>query len=191
MPSSPILPLQATLAQAADGDPAALQAVFPQVYATLRDIAAAYMRHERANHTLQATALVGEAYLRLAGDGGLRFNDNGHLVGLAARAMRQVLVDHARGRSADKRGAGVPALTLSAADDVPDDRGEDVSILALDAALSELEAHEQRQAKIVQLRYFAGLSIEQTAQALALSPATVKREWTLARLWLRRSLRDA
>lgn len=146
MPSSPNPLLNATLAQAATGDPAALQTVFPQVYATLRDIAAAYMRHERVNHTLQATALVGEAYLRLAGDSGLRFSDSGHLVGIAARAMRQVLVDHARGRAADKRGGGFPALTLSAADGEADDRGEEVSILALDAALTELESHDLRQA---------------------------------------------
>lgn len=163
---------------------------FQSVYPALNRIAQAYMWRERSEHTLQATALVSETYLRLLKDRTAGWDDEGHLLGLAARSMRQVLVEHARARGADKRGANPVHLTLSAVRDVPGSGTTDEDLLALDEAIAALEHGNLRQATIVQLRYFGGLSIEETAAALKLSPATVKREWTLARLWLLRSLQD-
>ena len=161
---------------------------FQAVYPALNRIAASYMGRERSGHTLQATALVSETYLRLLRDGAAGWHDEGHLLGLAARSMRQVLVEHARARGADKRGANAIHLTLGAASHVPDLVGSDAELLALSDAIDQLEQANARQANIVQLRYFGGLSIEETAAATQLSPATVKRDWTLARLWLLRSL---
>lgn len=169
-------------------DRAVFDRAFEAVYPALNRIAQSYMWRERSEHTLQATALVSETYLRLLRDRASGWNDHEHLLGLAARSMRQVLVEHARARSADKRGANPIHLTLSAANDVPAENWE-TDLLALDEAIEELERGNPRQATIVQLRYFGGLSIEETAAATQLSPATVKREWKLARLWLLRSLR--
>ena len=163
---------------------------FQSVYPALNRIAQSYMWRERSEHTLQATALVSETYLRLLKERTAGWDDEGHLLGLAARSMRQVLVEHARARGADKRGANPVHLTLSAARDVPGSETSDDDLLALDEAIDALERGNLRQATIVQLRYFGGLSIDETAAALKLSPATVKREWTLARLWLLRSLQD-
>lgn len=178
----------ALLTRAGSGDRAALDDAFELVYPALAKIARSYMWRERGEHTLQATALVNETYLKLSGDRELGWTDRRHFLGLAARAMRQVLVDHARAHGAEKRGAGIVKVTLSAAESVVGDDGDDVDFIALDRALNELEKADARQAMVVQLRYFAGLSIEETAAALDISPATVKREWTLARLWLLRSL---
>lgn len=184
-----------TAAQSAPREPggserATFDHAFEAVYPALNKIAQAYMWRERSGHTLQATALVSETYLRLARDRGIAWNDHEHLLGLAARSMRQVLIEHARAHGAIKRGADAIHVTLSAADGVPADHWE-ADLLALDDAIGALERGNPRQATIVQLRYFGGLSIEQTAAALELSPATVKREWTIARLWLLRSLREA
>jgi RNA polymerase sigma-70 factor (ECF subfamily) len=155
------------------------------VYHELRRLAAAYMRRERPGQSLQATALVHEAYLRLAG-AGTPWTDRQHFLGIAARSMRQILVERARARGAQKRWGGMNRVTLT--ETIAAASHEDALLPALDEALSRLEALDPEQAKIVELRYFAGLSIEETATALALSPATVKRRWTMARAWLFREL---
>jgi RNA polymerase sigma factor (TIGR02999 family) len=159
--------------------------VAPAVYHELRRLAAAYMRRERPGHSLQATALVHEAYLRLAG-AGTPWTDRQHFLGIAARSMRQILVERARARSAQKRWGGMNRVTLT--ETIAAASHEDALLPALDEALSRLEAIDPEQARIVELRYFAGLSIEETAAALGLSPATVKRRWTMARAWLFREL---
>jgi RNA polymerase sigma factor (TIGR02999 family) len=162
-----------------------IDALAPQVYDELRRIAAAYMRRERPGQTLQATALVHEAYLRLAG-AGTPWHDKRHFVGIAARSMRQILVERARARGAQKRWAGLDRVTLSDALAVAGD--QETMLPALDEALARLEKLDAEQARIVELRYFAGLSIEEAADALGMSPATLKRRWTLARAWLFREL---
>jgi len=162
-----------------------IDALAPQVYDELRRIAAAYMRRERPGQTLQATALVHEAYLRLAG-AGTPWHDKRHFVGIAARSMRQILVERARARGAQKRWAGLDRVTLSDALAVASD--QETMLPALDEALARLEKLDAEQARIVELRYFAGLSIEEAADALDMSPATLKRRWTLARAWLFREL---
>ncbi len=171
------------------GDRTVFDEAFEAVYPALNRIAQSYMWRERSEHTLQATALVSETYLRLLKEKAGGWQDRGHLLGVAARSMRQILVEHARARSADKRGANPVHLTLSAARDVVGATDWDGDLLALDEAIDALERANPRQATIVQLRYFGGLSIDETATAMALSPATVKREWTVARLWLLRSLK--
>jgi RNA polymerase sigma factor (TIGR02999 family) len=157
----------------------------PLVYDELRRIAAHFMRGERPGRTLQATALVHEAYLRLAA-AGTPWHDKRHFVGIAARAMRQILVERARARGAQKRWAGLDRVTLTDALAVA---APDAAMLpALDEALTRLEAIDPEQARLVELRYFAGLSIEEAAEALSMSPATLKRRWALARAWLFREL---
>jgi len=157
----------------------------PLVYDELRRLAAAYMRRERPGQTLQATALVHEVYLRLAG-AGTPWTDQRHFVGIAARSMRQILVERARARGAQKRWGGIDRVSLSDALAVAAD--PEGMLPALDEALSRLERIDPEQARIVELRYFAGLSIEETADALGMSPATMKRRWALARAWLYRDL---
>jgi len=147
--------------------------------------AGAYLRRERPDHTLQPTALVHEVYLRLAG-AGTPWIDERHFVGIAARSMRQILVEHARARGAQKRWAGMDRVTLTAS--LVAAVEEDAMLPALDEALSRLELLDPEQARIVELRYFVGLSVEETAAALDLSPATVKRRWAFARAWLHREL---
>ena len=169
---------------------AAKQAVydelFPLVYAELRRIAAREMRREKPGRTLQTTALVHEAYLRLLKDASLSFENRAHFLGVAARAMREILIEHARARSARKRGGGAVRLTLD--DLVAPVPSPSIDVLALDEALQRLARLDERHARVVELRYFGGLSVEETAAALELSPATVKRDWTLARAWLFREL---
>jgi len=154
------------------------------VYAELRRVAAAYMRRERPGQTLQATALVHEAYLRLAG-AGTPWKDERHFLGIAARSMRQILVERARARGAQKRWAGLDRVTLT---DMLASANEPAMLPALDEALTRLEAVDPEQARIVELRYFVGLTVEETADALGMSPATLKRRWALARAWLFREL---
>jgi RNA polymerase sigma factor (TIGR02999 family) len=154
------------------------------VYAELRRLAASYMRHERPGHTLQATALVHEAYLRLAG-AGTPWKDERHFLGIAARSMRQILVERARARGAQKRWAGLDRVTLS---ETLTAAREPAMLPALDEALTRLEAIDPEQARIVELRYFVGLTVEEAADALEMSPATLKRRWALARAWLFRAL---
>jgi RNA polymerase sigma factor (TIGR02999 family) len=157
----------------------------PLVYNELRRLAAAYMRRERPGQTLQATALVHEAFLRLAG-AGTPWHDERHFVGIAARSMRQILVERARARGAQKRWAALDRVSMSAALAVAAD--PESVLPSLDDALTRLEAIDPEQARIVELRYFVGLSIEETAAALDMSPATLKRRWALARAWLFRDL---
>lgn len=158
-----------------------------EAYAELRRIAARYLATERPDHTLQPTALVNEAFVRLDASSAARFADRRHFVAAAARAMRNILVDHARARGAQKRGAGKRvALDVEAAG-VDDGRGADV--VALDEALERLEALHPRQARIVELRFFAGLTGAETAALLDVSERTVERDWVVARAWLRRELR--
>ncbi|HSL21938.1 MAG TPA: sigma-70 family RNA polymerase sigma factor [Vicinamibacterales bacterium] len=162
--------------------------VMPEVYAELRRVAAAYLRRERPGQTLQPTALVNEAYVRLAGQHP-RFQNRAHFCAIAANAMRQILVERARARGAQKRGGGAPRITLNeqlAASPEPP-----VDLQALDEALTRLAALDAQQARIVELRFFGGLSVEETAEALGVSPATVKRHWAVARAWLARELQSS
>lgn len=175
------------LQQAKEGDQAAYDRVLPMVYAELRDIAARHMRRERESHTLQPTALVHEAYLRIVG-ADAHYDDRVHFLRTASRAMRHVLVDHARARSAAKRG-GMLLVTfddgLSApADDGTDGQDRALDMLALDAALEELAVAEPRCAQVVELRIFAGLEVTAVAEILNVSAPTVKRDWAFARAWL-------
>jgi RNA polymerase sigma factor (TIGR02999 family) len=172
------------------GDRAALDALLPTVYAELRRQAERALRLEGAGHTLQPTALVHEAYLRLVARPSPRWQSRSHFIAVAARCMRQVLVDAARSRQAAKRGGGARAVTLGDADGVAaSDAGEDdVEVLALDAALERLAALDPAQARLVELRYFVGFTLDETAAAMGVSPATVSREWSVARRWLRREL---
>jgi len=163
--------------------------VLPLVYEELRAIATRYMRRERPNHTLQATALVHDAFLNLVDQTRVEWQDRAHFFAIASQAMRRILVDHARARAAARRGGGVRAVSLDETvvlGSEPPLGPED--LLSLDAALSDLAVLDPRQARIIELRYFAGLTIEETAEAAGISPATVKREWALARAWLHRRL---
>ncbi|MGE5243850.1 MAG: sigma-70 family RNA polymerase sigma factor [Betaproteobacteria bacterium] len=168
----------------ANHDPAARDALVPLVYDELHRLAHRYMRDERSGHTLQTTALVNEAYVRLAGVERLE-GDRPQFFALAATIMRRVLVDHARARGRDKRGGGVELTPLGDAVPAP---GADPDVLALDEALERLALLDARQAAIVDLRYFAGLTVEETAAVVGVSPATVKREWAIAKAWLYREL---
>lgn len=163
-------------------DPGDLDPLVPLVYDELRRLAHHYMRGERPDHVLQTTALVNEAYLRLAGQSRMEWRDRAHFFAMAATQMRRILVDYARQRDRDKRGAGVQVTSIADLEsDVPD-RGVDMS--ALDEALVELSRFDARQARIVELRFFGGLTMDETAKALDLSPATVGREWVSAKAWL-------
>jgi RNA polymerase sigma-70 factor (ECF subfamily) len=166
-------------------DPAARDALMPIVYAELRRLAHAYMRRERAGHTLQTTALVNEAYLRLVDVERMEWRGRGHFFAMAATLMRRILVDHARDRARDKRGGRVEFTSLGDKATAP---ASNVDVLALDEALDRLAALDQHQSQIVELRFFGGLTIEETADALGISPATVKRDWTWAKAWLHQQL---
>lgn len=174
------------LQQAVAGDRSALGEAFAHVYDRVREMARRELQRERGDHTLTPTALANEAFLRLDGLERIDWRGRAHFLGACAQTMRRVLVDHARSRQRIKRGSGARPVTLEnlliAADDRPDD------LLALDDALARLEVRNPRQARIVECRYFAGMEIEETAEALGISPATVKRDWTVARAWLNREL---
>jgi len=166
-----------------NGDQAALDELASQVYSELRRLARYYLSQERPGHTMQPSDLVQEAYLRLVDEKEIDWQNRAHFFAVAAMRMRHILVEHARGRQAAKRGGGEYRLSLSEADRLTENR--DVNLLALDDALQRLEALDPQKARIVELRYFSGLTIEQTAEALRISPATVKRDWSMARAWLR------
>jgi len=172
--------------RAVASDAALLPEILPRIYEELRSLAGNVFRDERRDHTLQPTALVHEAYLRLATQENLDWTNRAQFFAMAARMMRRVLVDHARATHASKRGDGEKPLSLDAALDVFD--GETVDTLALHESLKALEARDPRQGQIVELRFFAGLSVAETAEALAISPATVKREWNFAKVWLEREM---
>ena len=160
---------------------------FERLYARLHEIASASLSSESVGHTLQPTALIHEAYLRLARDGEPIVNDTSHFLALSARAMRRVLVDHARRRAADKRVGERRRVTLS---DIPDSNGRDVDVLALEGALQELTARSPRAAEIVELRFYGGLTVAETAAILEVSERTVYDDWAFARAWLARALAD-
>jgi RNA polymerase sigma factor (TIGR02999 family) len=170
------------LADWANRDLAARDRLVPIVYEELRRLAHHYMRGEREGHTLQTTALVNEAYLRLAAIDSLQWRDRAHFFAMAATLMRRVLVDYARQRAREKRGAGMSVTSLDENALVAPQAAVDV--MALDQALERLAAVDPQQSRVVELRFFAGLSVEETAEALGISPATVKRDWATAKLWL-------
>lgn len=167
-------------------DKAMLDALLPLVYEELHTLAERFLRVERPDHTLQPTALVNEAYLRLSAQHHVNWADRNQFFAIAAQMMRRILVNHAEHRNAGKRGGGVTRVTLDDEMSWSDERG--VDLVALDDALSQLAERDPRQARVVELRYFAGLGIEETGKVLDISPATVKREWTMAKAWLRREL---
>ena len=167
-----------------DGKQDALDELMPLVYQELRKLARSYLRAERPEHTLQPTALVNEAYLRLVDQRNVRWQNRRHFYGIAAQLMRRILVDHARKRQSEKRGGGEALIPFEEARGVPV-KAQD--LVALDDALKDFATIDPRSAKIVELRQFGGLSIDETADVLEISPATVKRDWTVAKAWLRRA----
>lgn len=169
------------------GNQEAAEEVLPLVYQELRRIAARHLRRERDDHTLEATALVHEAYMRLQGQVGFHWPSRAHFFAFAAHLIRRILVDHARNRNRAKRGGGWERVTLAEAQDLALDRSPD--LLALDEALTSLEAVDPRKAAVVELRFFAGLNLEETAAQLGVSPETVGREWRRAKAWLYSRLR--
>jgi RNA polymerase sigma-70 factor (ECF subfamily) len=169
-----------------DGDDGALERLMPLVEAELRRLARGYMGRERRGHTLQTTALVNEAFLRLTDARRIRWQDRAHFLGISARLMRRVLVDHARARGYRKRGGGTLRVTLDEGLVASPDPALD--ILALDRALDALAAADLRKSRVIELRFFGGLSVEEAAEVLHVSPDTVKRDWRLAKLWLLREL---
>ena len=175
------------LKQWSAGDREALDRIMPLIYDELRRIAGRHFRRERPDNTLQPTALVNEVYLRLVDQRGMNWQSRAHFFGIAARLMRQVLVDRARARNAAKRGGGDYEMDLSHISDVPDESRR-LDLLALDRALDGLASFDIQQGRVVELKFFGGLSIEETAEVMGISVATVKREWALAKAWLFREL---
>lgn len=175
------------LNEMAKGDSGAAEKLLPLVYSELHRLAAAYMRRERSDHTLQATALINEAYLRLSKDNG-EWNSREHFIGMAANVMRHVLVDYARAHKAQQRDGGLKRVEMQEDFAISTDKLEE--LVSLDEALRCLESQHPRQAKVVELRYFGGLSMEQIASLLGVSERSVKRDWSLARIWLFRELQQ-
>jgi RNA polymerase sigma factor (TIGR02999 family) len=169
-----------------NGNSHALEELTPLVYAELRRLANRYLRRERSEHTLQSTALVNEAFLRLIGENNVQWQSRAHFFAVSAQMIRHILIDHARARQAQKRGAGGVKLSLDEAMSIPGQR--DLDLVSLDDALTALAKIDPDQSRVVELRFFAGLSIEETAEVLGVSPATVKREWTTAKAWLAREI---
>jgi RNA polymerase sigma factor (TIGR02999 family) len=179
--------VEALVTRATRGDAPALETLLPLVYAELRRLAAHYLKGERPGQTLQPTALVHEAYLKLLKDRPERWQNRAHFCAIAAHAMRQILIERARARDALKRGGGQPRVTFD--EGLPAAAGaRPIDLIALDSALERLAQLDAGQARIVELRYFGGLSIEETAEAMGISPATVKRHWAVARAWLAKEL---
>jgi RNA polymerase sigma factor (TIGR02999 family) len=169
-----------------DGNRDAVEGLLPLVYGELRRLAARYLRHEASGHTLQPTALVHEAYMRLIDQRRVRWRNRAHFFGIAAEIMRRILVDHARSQGAQKRGAGWEHIPL-VEEQLPSGAA-DVDVVALDDALKRLAVVDAQQARIVELRYFGGLTIDEVSEVTRISPATVVREWTMAKAWLRAEL---
>ncbi len=176
------------LVRAGAGDPAAAGDLLPLVYEELRRLADAYMRQERRDHTLQPTALVHEAYMRLVDQTRVRWQDRTHFFAVAATCMRRILVNHARDRGRLKRGGASKPQRIALQDLADTDVVGDVEMLALDDALARLETLDERKVRVVELRFFAGLTVEQAAELLEVSPVTIKRDWEFARAWLLREL---
>ena len=169
-----------------DGDDEALNKLIPLVYQELKRLARYHMRRERADHTLQTSALVNEAYIRLVDYKNMRWQDRAHFLAVAAQAMRRILVEHARARTRAKRGGEPRKVSLDEAATLADGKAADM--VALDGALNALAEFDPRKSQIVELRYFGGLNIEETAEFIGVSPATVKREWNTAKIWLHREI---
>ena len=186
MPQESPNPVTELLVRWREGDRQALDVLMPMVYDELRRLAHYYLQQERIDHTLQSTALVHEAYMRLAGQNPPQWQNRAHFFGIAAHLMRQILVEYARGHAAAKRGAGVPRLTLDEAVALP--AQAELDVVALDKALTELSEMDAQQGRIVELRFFSGLTIQDTSEVLGVSPATVKRDWITARAWLYRAM---
>jgi RNA polymerase sigma factor (TIGR02999 family) len=171
-----------------DGNSAALDRLIPAVYKELHRQAAGYLRRERVDHTLQATALINEAYLKLVDQKSVNFEDRTHFFAISARLMRQILVDHARTKHREKRGGSdAVKVEIDEAKDVVID-SQDIDLIALDDALTRLALVDEQQSRLVELRYFSGLSLEETAAALNISRATAARDWNVAKAWLKREL---
>ena len=186
MPPSPPGAVTALLRAWSDGDDGALARLTPLVETELRRLARGYMGRERRGHTLQPTALVNEAFLRLTDARQVRWQDRAHFLGISARLMRRVLVDHARARGFRKRGGGAQRVTLEEGLIASPEPALD--LVALDRALEALAASDIRKSRVIELRFFGGLSVEETAEVLHVSPQTIKRDWRLAKLWLLREL---
>ncbi len=170
----------------ANGDRDALDHLVPLVYDELRRQARRYLRREQVGHTLQTTALIHEAYLRLIDQNNVQWQNRAHFFGISAQLMRRILVDHARGKHREKRGGS--AVRVSLVDATAVSKGQDLNVVALDEALERLSQIDEQQAKIVELRFFSGLTVEETAEVLGISTATVKRDWRMAKAWLHREL---
>jgi len=175
------------LADWSNGDRQALEKLTPLVYDELRRLAGRYLRQERVGHTLQSTALVHEAFLKLVGQNNVRWQNRAHFFGIAAQMIRRILVDYARARHAGKRGAHAEKLSLDEAIALPG--APDLDLVALDDALQGLAKIDERQSRLVELRFFAGLTLEETAEVLQMSVATAKRDWVSAKAWLSREIR--
>jgi RNA polymerase sigma factor (TIGR02999 family) len=188
MGSGPAPDVTQLLVSWSHGDQAALEQLMPLVYGELRRLASAYLRHERPHHALQSTALVHEAFMRLVNQQGIEWRNRAHFFAIAAQMIRGILVDYARTQRREKRGSGAVKLELDAAVALGLDPGLDLDILALNGVLDELSRLDARQGPVVELRFFAGLSIEETAEVMNLSPASIKREWNTARAWLFREM---
>jgi RNA polymerase sigma-70 factor (ECF subfamily) len=176
------------LAEVTKGDQQAASKLIPLVYTELRRLAGRYMRRERTDHTLQATALVHEAYLKLVQHPSVEWQNRAHFFGIAAQVMRHILVDHARGHGREKRGAGQQVVSLEGALAFSPEKS--VEVLKLDESLHRLTKLDPRQGRIVELRFFGGLTVEETACVLGISPKTVKREWSVAKAWLHGDLKQ-
>src|SRR5215831_7783801 len=172
-----------------DGDKSAMEKLMPLVYEELRRLAHQHMRREKPGHVLQTTALVNEAYIRLVDQSRIHFENRAHFFGIAAHLMRQILVDDARRRKFAKRGGGAITVALDDVSDVV--QQEAANVLALDEALTALAERDSRQSEIIELRFFGGLSIEETAAVLNVSPGTIMRDWTFARAWLKNEMANA
>jgi RNA polymerase sigma factor (TIGR02999 family) len=170
------------------GDKEALDKLVPLVYDELRRQAARYLRHERVGHTLQTTALIHEAYMRLVDQKNVQWQNRAQFFGIAAQLMRRILVDHARSKKRAKRGGSDIRVSLTDATAVA--ALPDLDIVALDEALERLAEFDEQQSRIVELRFFSGLTVEETAEVLSISPATVKRDWSMAKAWLHREIKN-
>lgn len=184
--SSPPLEVTQLLVDWSNGNQAALDKLMPLVYGELHRLAHQYMRRERPGNTMQTSALVNEAYLKLVDQREVQWQNRAHFFGIAAQLMRRILVDHARSRQYAKRGGSTPHVPLDEGLIVSEERGAEV--VALDDALKGLATFDERKSQIVELRFFGGLSIEEAAEVLGVSPGTVMRDWTLAKAWLRREI---
>jgi len=178
--------ITALLTEWSGGDQAALDKLFPLVYGELHKMASSYMRHERSDHVLQTTALVHEAYLRLAGQENVSYHTRAHFFAVAAQVMRHILIDYARGRSRAKRGEDVSPLELSDVAVISNDRAQE--LIAVNSALDKLAAVDARKGRVFEMRYFGGMSVEEAAEVLQVSPITVARDWRMAKAWLRREM---